>query len=144
MRRLAITLLIVTLISCTSQVPSEQKIKEYSSTAVSLSDFSMKIFAHYGALNLPIPHDFNAKQFFSLLGEIYPDQTRVNFVKNNYKVLVRPLVSKGYSVMLCDPKTDNKIMEDFSCHLNRVEIQSWESNEHHQCSFESNWKSYCE
>jgi hypothetical protein len=67
----------------------------------------------------------------------------VSFVQNNYKVSVRPL-NGGYSAMLCDPQTDRKVMEDLSCHLDRVEIRSWENDTPVPCVFESKWKPYCE
>ncbi len=147
MKRLAIAILVVTLFGCAHHgavsVPGEEKVKEYSATAISLSDFSIKTVAHYQSENLPIPSDFDARQFFALLEKIYPDQSRVSFVQSSYKVSVRPLAG-GYSVMLCDPRTDRKIMEDLSCHLDRVEIRSWESDVESPCVFESNWKPYCQ
>ncbi|MGZ3940126.1 MAG: hypothetical protein ACXVBK_15250, partial [Flavisolibacter sp.] len=66
-------------------------------------------------------------QFFDVLEKIYPDQSRVKHIQESYKVSVRLLDRGFYSVMICDPKTDLKIMEDLSCHLNRVEIRSWET-----------------
>jgi hypothetical protein len=150
MRRFAvtITIFVVTFFGCAhhgaTQPPSEVNQKEYSAVAVSLSDFSMKITAYYEALKLSIPKDFNEKKFFDVLEEKYPDQSRVKHVRENFKVSVRPLDGGFYSVMLCDPQTDRKIMEDLSCHLNRVEIRSWESNTDSPCIFESNWKPYCE
>ena len=123
--------------------PNEENIREYSATAITLSDFSMKIVAHYQSQNLSVSNNFDADQFFALLEKIYPDQSRVQSIKDNYKVYVRP-VNGGYSVMLCSPKADRKIMEDLSCHLNRVEIRSWENNQDTRCVFEVNWKPFCE
>jgi hypothetical protein len=147
MKRFAVIIVIVTLFGCAhhgaTPAPGEGKVREYSATAISLSDFSMKIVAYYQSRNLPIPTDFDAKQFFALLLKIYPDQSRVSFVQSNYKVSVRPLDS-GYSAMLCDPQTNRKIMEDLSCHLDRVEIRSWESSVDSPCVFESDWKPYCQ
>ena len=147
MRRFAATILVVMLFGCAhsgaTQAPGEGSVKEYSATAISLSDFSMKIVAHYQSEGLPIPNNFDASQFFAVLEKIYPDQSRVSFVRNNYRVSVRPLDS-GYSVMLCDVQTDRKIMEDLSCHLNRVEIRSWENAGDPPCVFETNWRPYCE
>ncbi|MGO9415096.1 MAG: hypothetical protein ACLP51_08155 [Syntrophobacteraceae bacterium] len=122
---------------------SEEKAREYASTAVTLSDFSMKIVAYYESRNLSVPGNFDTQQFFVLLEKIYPDQSRVKAIQNNFKVSVRSL-DKGYSVMLCDLKTNQKIMEDLSCHLDRVEIRSWESPIVSPCVFENNWKSYCQ
>jgi hypothetical protein len=125
--------------NCVTQIPGE----EYPATAILLSDFSMTIIGYYGTQDLSVPNDFDKRQFFALLEKIYPDPSHVSFVQSNYKVSVRPLAG-GYSVMLCDPQTNRKIMEDLSCHLDRVEIQSWQSNVDNQCVFESNWKQYCE
>lgn len=146
MRRLAVILMVIVLSGCIHDgdlsTPSDEKVREYSATAVTLSDFSMKIAAYYEAQNLSIPKDFDTKQFFEALTK-YPDQSRVKHIRESYKVSVRPLEGGYYSVMLCDPKTDRKIMEDLSCHLNRVEIKSWENNVGAPCVFESNWKPYC-
>jgi hypothetical protein len=147
MKKFGAVLLVFVLLGCvhngTSSMPSEEKAREYSSAAVTLSDFSMKIVAYYQSQNLSVPKDLDTQQFFTLLEKIYPDQSRVKFIQNNYQVSVRGL-NGGYSVMLCDPKTNQKIMEDLSCHLDRVEIRSWESTTSSQCVFENNWKPYCE
>jgi hypothetical protein len=148
MRRFTAILIVIVLLGCVSNralsASDEAKTREYSATAVTLSDFSMKIVGYYEAQKLSIPRDFDTKQFFDVLEKIYPDQYRVKHVQESYNVLVRPLDGGFYSVMLCDPKTDVKIMEDLSCHLNRVEIRSWEKNAGAPCVFESNWKPYCE
>ena len=142
-----ITLLAVALFGCTRSCPTQisnaDKVKEYSATAVSLSDFSMTIKGYYESQNLSIPKDFDPKQFFDVLEKKYPDQSRVKHIKENYVVMARPL-DGGYSVMLCDPQTNRKIMEDLSCHISYVEIRTWETNAESQCVFESNWKPYCE
>ena len=147
MRRFALLLLAIGLMSCGhtgafSKATGEDH-REYAAAAVTLSDFSMKIVAYYQLKNAPIPNDFDKDRFFALLLDIYPDQDRVRSIKNNYRVSVRPL-GRGYSVMLCDPGTNRKIMEDFSCHVNRVELRSWESDAATACVFEDNWKPYCE
>ena len=147
MRRFAGIFLIIFLIGCmhhgTPSTSKEEKAQEYSATAITLSDFSMKIAGYYEAQKLSVPKDFDAKQFFDVLEKEYPDQSRVKHIRESYKVSVRSLDGGYYSVMLCDPKTDVKIMEDLSCHLNRVEIRSWENNVGAPCVFESNWKPYC-
>ncbi len=147
MKKFAAVLLVSVLLGCAHKgvvsMSREEKPHEYSSTAVALSDFSMKIVAYYQSENLSVPKGFDARQFFALLEKIYPDQSRVKSIRNNYRVSVRGL-DGAYSVMLCDPKKDQKIMEDLSCHLNRVEIRSWESTIVSPCVFENSWKSYCE
>jgi hypothetical protein len=147
MQRLVILLLVSVLVGCahsgSSLRSTEEQAREYSATAVSLSDFSMKIVAQYQSQNLSVPNDFDARQFFALLEKIYPDQSRVQSVRDSYRVSVRR-VDEGYSAMLCDLQADRKIMEDLSCHVNRVEIRSWEGNADSPCVFENNWKPYCQ
>jgi hypothetical protein len=147
MQRFVILLVVSVLVGCahsgSSLKSAEEQTREYSATAVSLSDFSMKIVAHYQSQNLSIPNDFDAGQFFMLLEKIYPDQSRVTLVRNTYRASVRPL-DGGYSVMLCDLQADRKIMEDLSCHVDRVEIRPWEGSADSPCVFESNWKPFCQ
>jgi hypothetical protein len=146
MRRFVILLLAVSLAGCTyagkSSKTTEEEARAYSAATVTLSDFSMKIVAYYQSNSMPIPGDFDSDRFFALLRDVYPDKDRVESIKGNYRVSVRPL-DGGYSVILCDPKSDRKIMEDFSCHVNRVELRSWESDAVTRCTFEDNWRSYC-
>ena len=139
MRQFAAFLIVIGLLGC-----AHNKEREYSSAAVTLSDFSMKIVAHYKSEKLSVPKGFDAKQFFDILEAKYPDQSRVKYIKEHYKVSACPLDGDFYSVMLCDPNTGKKIMEDLSCHLDRVEIKSWENNAGAPCVFENNWKPYCE
>ena len=147
MRRFAIILLGIVLVSCTHAgvvtKPTEEQAREYSAAAITLSDFSMKIMAYYQSRGLAVPDDFDTQKFFVLLQQIYPDQSRVKPIQDNYRVSVRCL-DGGYSVMLCDPKTGRKIMEDFSCHTSGVELRSWQSDSIAPCVYEKNWKSYCE
>jgi hypothetical protein len=148
MRRVVVILLIMVFVGCAhtgaSRRFSESQIREYSSAAVALPDFSMKIKAYYETQKRSIPGDFDAKQFFEVLEKKYPDQSSVKHIKDSYKVSVRPLEGGLYSVMLCDPTTDKKIMEDISCHLNYVEIKSWEKAAGGACLFEDSWKPYCQ
>jgi hypothetical protein len=146
MKKIILFLLVFIISGCVhndvQSMPNEEKVREYSSTATTLSDFSMKIVAYNQSQNLSIPENFDTQQFFTLLEKIYPDQSKVKFIQNNYQVSVRSL-SGDYSIMLCDPKTNKKVMEDLSCHLNSVEIRSWESDAVSQCTFEKDWKSFC-
>jgi hypothetical protein len=144
MRRFIIILIVMFFAGCTSLTPNERRVREYSSTAITLSDFSMKITAYYGAHNATIPKNFDANQFFNVLEKVYPDQSRVRFIKQNYKVSARYLEGNLYSVMLCEPENDVKIMEDINCHLNYVEIQPWKTGSNEKCLPEDNWESYCQ
>jgi hypothetical protein len=144
MRPLAIALLGIVLMSCThATILSGPTERDYSAAAITLPDFSAKIMGSFQSRGLAIPNDFDAQKYFVLLQQIYPDQSRVKSIQDNYRVSVRPL-DGGYSVMLCDLKTDRKIMEDMSCHTSRVELRSWESDSIAPCVFEKNWQPYCE
>ncbi|HOW54033.1 MAG TPA: hypothetical protein PLR60_05190 [Syntrophorhabdaceae bacterium] len=146
MKRFVIVFLIVAFLGCTSDGvfsrSDEDQGERYSTTAITLSDFSMKITAYYQKQGLSVPGDFNETQFFALLESIYPDQSRVQAVRDEYRISVRSL-NGGYSVILCDMEEDRKIMEDFSCHLNRVELLSWKSDVATPCVFEGNWEPLC-
>ena len=147
MKQLATILLAFVLLSCSyigaSSISGEKKVRSYASTAVRLSDISMKIISYYESRNLSVPKNFDTQQFFGLLQKIYPDQAEIKPIKNDYRVSVRN-VDGGYSVMLCDPKTNQKVMEDLSCHIDHVEIRSWENPATTPCVFEKNWKPYCQ
>lgn len=51
--------------------PNEENIRESSDTAITLSDFSMKIVAHYQSQNLSVPNNFDVDQFFALLRPLH-------------------------------------------------------------------------
>jgi hypothetical protein len=120
----------------------EDKAKEYSKIEIILSDFSKKIIAHYKRQNIPIPKDFDEKQFIEVLEKVYPDQDRVELIKKDFKIKAR-LIDNNYSVVLCDPDTDNKLMEDLSCHTTHVEIRFWDKEGTYPCTFEENWEVCC-
>jgi uncharacterized protein YrzB (UPF0473 family) len=120
----------------------EEKAQEYSKIEIILSDFSKKIIAHYERQNIPIPKDFNEKQFIEVLEEVYPDKTKVELIKKDFKVKAHSL-DNNYSVVLCDPDTGSKLMEDLSCHTTHVEIRFWDKEGIYPCIFEENWQIYC-
>jgi hypothetical protein len=123
-------------------VIDEDKIRKYSQVEILLSDFSKKITAYFEKQGLSIPKDFDEQRFLEVLRQTYPDQSKVDSIRENFKIKVRPL-DTGYSVMLCDPATDNKIMEDFSCHLKNVEVRIWDKDGNYPCKFEDSWQGYC-
>jgi hypothetical protein len=45
-----------------------------------------------------------------------------------------------FSVMLCDKGAKKKILEDFSCNEQKVEIPSYQMQPDAECRFEINWK----
>lgn len=56
-----------------------------------------------------------------------------------YSVQVR-MLDGMFSVMLCDKKQTMKVMEDFSCNEQKVEIPSFQITTEPDCQFESEWK----
>ena len=58
---------------------------------------------------------------------------------DTYSVQSRRLDSM-FSVMLCDKKATIKIMEDFSCNEQKVEIPSFQIDPKASCVLEENWK----
>ena len=58
---------------------------------------------------------------------------------DTYSVQART-VDDIFSVMLCDKKGSIKIMEDFSCNEQKVEIVSFRMKQDQPCKFEDNWK----
>jgi len=120
----------------------EDKAKEYSKIEIMLSDFSKKITAHYAKQNIPIPKDFDEKQFIEVLEKVYPDQTKVELIKKDFKIKAHS-INNNYSVVLCDPDTGSKLMEDLSCHTTHVEIRFWDKEGTHPCTFEEDWEAYC-
>ena len=129
------------LVSCGHAVTEEDE-RYYSKVENILVDFSKKIKGYYGGRSLPIPQDFNEEKFLELLEEVYPDQSKVQLIKDDFKIKVR-WINGNYAVMLCDPRTRKKILEDLSCHLNRVEIRHWDKPKPCPCTFEENWEEYC-
>ena len=72
-----------------------------------------------------------------------PDREKVEKIKEEYRLKARA-VSPGYSVVLCDRDSGNKLLEDFSCTLSKVDIQYWDKDENVACDFEDDWRKYCE
>lgn len=146
MRKKAFSALIMALlpllIILQCNAANDDKARYYGRVEMLMIDFSKKIKAHYRSQGLKIPHDFDKKQFFAVLEEVYPDQDKVRFIKENFKIKARA-VNGNYAVILCDPKTQKKILEDLSCHLGRVEIRYWDKEPQPPCGFEKNWEAYC-
>src|SRR5574340_381234 len=106
------------------------KLNKYSRVEIVLSDVSKKITGYY--YEKGIPADFDEKQFIDFLDKKYPDKAGIELIKKDNKVKARA-IGKGYSVMLCEEKTDKKILEDFSCTLSKVDVRYWDKAEFHQC-----------
>ena len=100
---------------------NNDKAKYYGKVEMLMIDFSKKIKAHYRSQGLKIPHDFDEKQFIAVLKEVYPDQDKVKFIQENFNIKARA-INGNYAVILCDRETQKKILEDLSCHLQRVSL----------------------
>lgn len=58
---------------------------------------------------------------------------------DSYSVQPRKL-DDAFSVMLCDNDGATKIMEDFSCNEQKVEITNYQTDTNAPCKFEDNWR----
>jgi len=58
---------------------------------------------------------------------------------DSYSVHIR-MLNDTFSVMLCDKDGTTKIMEDFSCNEQIVEITNYQTNTNAPCKFEDNWR----
>lgn len=134
--------LLLLLIISQCNAANEDKAKYYGKVEMLMIDFSKKIKAHYMSQGMKIPPDFDEKQFIAVLEKIYPDQDKVRFVKENFNIKARA-IDGNYDVVLCDRDTQKKILEDLSCHVNKVEIRYWDKEMQPLCGFEKNWEAYC-
>jgi hypothetical protein len=153
MRKLTLAIIAVLLISGCAGMhkPEDHNNAEYGPMAIRLSEFSNQVIYYYQGKKQAIPTDFDASKFVGILRQLPPDQVSKKDVDSmvSMSVVKAHVVGAGFSVMLCD-ENGRKLMEDFAsphhsdCRfdLNRVEIQSW--NENKPCSFEDNWKQYCQ
>jgi hypothetical protein len=69
-----------------------------------------------------------------------PCGKKVKVMFDIYKVKTQNLDGM-FSVLLCDKETLSKVMEDFSCNEQKVEIPSFQSSSMQKCDFEPNWRS---
>lgn len=146
MRKYAPFLLALVLWGCSAGSlfarEGEGRLKEYSSLEITLSDMSKKITAYYGKQGKTVPPEFDENEFIGLLAKIYPDKEKVEKIEHNYRIRARA-IDGDYSVVLCDRETGNKLLEDFSCTLNKVDIRYWDRDVVVPCEFESDWRRYC-
>ncbi len=145
MRKLIVLLIVFLFFLGCSHIyveDDEDEAREYSKIEIILSDFSKKITAHYAKHNMLIPKDFDEKQFIEVLKKVYPDQAKVELIKKDFKIKAHS-IDNDYSVVLCSPDTGNKLLEDFSCTLNKVDIRFWDKEGTYPCTFEENWEVYC-
>ena len=145
MRKLFVVLTVFLIFAGCSYIyvkDEEDRARKYSNIEITLSDFSKKIIAYYERQSQSFPEYFDEKDFIELLEKVYPDQSKVESIKRDFKIKARS-IDNNYSVVLCNPDTDGKLMEDLSCTLNRVDIRLWEKDIAMPCQFEENWEGYC-
>jgi hypothetical protein len=157
MKKVTATLIIVLFISpvmsgctCLFKKAAGCNDEQFGPVAIRLADFSSQVVYYYRSKKESVPADFNETIFIQILKQLPPDQViqkDVDSLVSKFTISAHA-VATGFSVMLC--KNDKKIMEDFAdshtdeCKfdLNRVEIRSW--NDSAACSFDPNWRQYCE
>lgn len=143
MHKIAFLVLISVAVSgCTFLGYCKKQQLDYSSTEILFSDFSYKITAYYAEKSQVIPKDFNEDEFIKILEEVYPDKAKVKSIKKDFRIRAHQ-IGQYYSVVVCKPNTGAKLMEDFSCSLNHVDIRYWDREGSIQCEFENEWQTYC-
>jgi hypothetical protein len=142
MRKYAWLLLVSVVCGCAIRTPFERTKETYSSLEVTLSDMSKKVIAYYGRQGQMVPPSFDASEFIAILQREYPDKQRVDIIRTTYWVKARA-IDGDYSVILCDRQSGNKLLEDFSCTLNRVDLRYWEEGTPAACEFVTDWRTYC-
>jgi len=146
MRKFAPFFLAILLLGCSIgslfAKADEEKVKQFSSLEITLSDMSKKVIAYYDRQGKTVPSDFDEKQLIEVLEKIYPDMEKVEMIRDGYRIKARA-VDNDYSVVLCDQESGKKLLEDFSCTLNKVDVRYWDKNTPTECEFETDWKRIC-
>ncbi|MBF0520044.1 MAG: hypothetical protein HQK92_09995 [Nitrospirae bacterium] len=139
MKRLLTVLLGIALFGCV-----EGRVKKYTPVQEDLTSLTQKVEGYY---NGNIPNNFSEVEYTRVLHELCPNCESVANILNNYTLKARIVNHDVITVMLCDKQTNNKVMEDFSCNNNKVEVRTWEKDKPESCEFESDWKgvidTYC-
>lgn len=137
-------ILIFILTGCSLFICNKDKTESYySDVELLMANFSMQITSYYAKNSQGVvPDSFDGDEFVKMLQNIYPEKSKVELIKNNFKIKAKSL-GKYYSVVLCDPSTNKKILEDFSCTLTRVDIRYWDKPDDYSCDFDINYKKYC-
>ncbi len=149
LRTLALTCALGYLSGCCSfshcLSPEQSRTARFAQLEEQVIAFSKKVNA-YWADHGGMPGDFDERQFFDVLATLYPtgpDHKAVAGIKGKYRVRVHALPGESYALVLCDPASDAKILEDFSCKTTKVEIRHWDSPDPHPCEFEPDPGRFC-
>jgi hypothetical protein len=138
------------VLSACASTSMDSKIKKYTPVQESLTYLTQKVEGYYGRGR--ISNDFNEVQYMKGLEEVcYPFPTckaRVDDIISSYELRARSVDDGIITVMLCEKRNHNKVMEHFSCDSSRVQVRTWEKDEPEKCEFEAQWKkvlsTYCE
>ncbi len=125
---------------CTT--PDEAARADLARTERRLADFSKTINAYYRGRGESVPATFDEVTYFAVLTAEHPSHEEVQEVKSKYRVRARA-VAGGYAVVLCDPTTSRKLMEDLSCTTASVDLRTWDRGGRVPCEFEAEPDSYC-
>jgi hypothetical protein len=139
----------VTLVGCGMlthhRTDEQERVRRYARVEDQLVDYSKRIRAYIGKHG-PIDSNFDAAGLSTTLDAIYPDgsdHTAAVRLREDYDVHARATSGDYYSVMLCDRKTNAKLMEDFSCDTTHVEVTPWRSAGAAPCEFAADVAKYC-
>ncbi|MBF0464882.1 MAG: hypothetical protein HQK88_10180 [Nitrospirae bacterium] len=139
MKKLLTVLLGIVLFGCV-----EVRVEKYTPVQEDLTSLTQKVEGYYSG---KIPNNFSEVEYKRALQELCPTCTSVANILNNYKLKARIVNYDVITVMLCDKQSNNKVMEDFSCNNNMVEVRTWEKEKPESCEFETDWKAvidtYC-
>ena len=123
--------LIFSLVFC-SGPPSSQEIdpKEVSELEEYLIDFSKKIEG-YRLQAGSLPPDLDAKKFFSILEQYYPDKKIIKIVKK-YPVRVS-LEGESYVLILCDKGSRMALYKDIGSTITHVDFPYYREGQRPPC-----------
>lgn len=135
---LSALILAAILVGCSTGIAAQKD--NPAAIGAFLTELNQKVTGYmYGQ---DIPADFDIAQYKEIVFKVcdHPAcQEKSAALFNDYEIKARK-VDGFFSVMLCDPDTRNKVMEDYSCNNMKVEVRSWEAQTPEDCRFAENWQ----
>lgn len=135
-----LTVLLMIYSGCSSIKATTQNKRSYAPVEASLCHINQKVVGHF--LVTGIPEAFNEEQYKVAVEDVCFStpacRIQAEEIFDSFDVKARK-VDDMFSVMLCDKDGYWKVMEDFSCNNQRVEVQSWKMDDNVPCSFEGDW-----
>ncbi len=149
-KAVAVCLALVPLSDCCTLrhclTPEEARQAKFSRLEQKLVEFSKAVNA-YNAQQGGIAGTFSQQALFAALDAIYPsgpNRKAARDLRKDYTVKARPIAGGFYSVVVCDPVTGGKLLEDVSCKTTRVEVRLWDKEGATACDFVPDVAAYCE